>query len=214
MNKPREPVRRHEIFRQLLGMFPTGSLVDLGTGHGQFAVAAADLGWRVTGVDARNARWPDDNRITWVQEDIREHDLAPYDLVLCLGLFYHLTLDDQLAFLQRANTKPLIIDTHLANDTVPRRLSERVTTREGYEGRMYAEGRMLTASFRNRESFWPTPETFRRMLGDCGFSTVLTAEPWVIPDRTFFVALPAIPTPVVPGPAAAPPIERCPPVPS
>lgn len=191
MENPRDPQRRREIFRQLLGLFPTGSIVDLGTGHGGFAVTAADLGWTVTGVDARTVRWPDDDRVTWVQQDVREHDLTPYDVVLCLGLFYHLTLDDQLSLLRRANSKPLIIDTHVANDTVERRLSEQVTMPGGYVGRMYTEGRMPTASVKNRESFRPTLESFYRMLTDTGFSTILTAEPWVIPDRTFFLALPA-----------------------
>lgn len=184
------PERRHEIFRQLLGLLPTGTIVDLGTGHGKFATAATDLGWTVTGVDARRDRWPDDDRITWVHDDARAHDLAPYDVIACLGLFYHLTLDDQLGLLKRAAGKPLIIDTHVANDTVERRTSKLVTMPNGYEGRFYAEPELLTSSFGNSESFWPTPDSFHRLLTDSGFSTILTAEPWVVPDRTFFLALP------------------------
>lgn len=198
MEHQREPERRHEIFRQLLGLFPAGSIVDLGTGHGQFAMAAADLGWKVTGVDARRTRWPDDDRITWIQEDVRKHDLAPYDVVACLGLFYHLTIKDQLRFLRRANQQPLIIDTHIDVDrdaAAERLLSKRVTIGKRYKGRRYTEGRQATASWRNRESFWPTLDSFYLMLTDCGFSTILTAEPWVIPDRTFFLALPASPPP-------------------
>lgn len=184
-------------------MVPTGSLVDLGTGHGQFAIAAADLGWKVTGVDARSARWPDDDRIRWVREDVREHDLTRYDVVGCLGLFYHLTLDDQLRFLARANRKPMIIDTHVANDKIERRLSERVTSEHGYVGRLYSESRKATASWGNSESFWPTLGSFYRMLTDSGFSTILTAAPWVIGDRTFFLALPAVSASVSTAPPRA-----------
>jgi 2-polyprenyl-3-methyl-5-hydroxy-6-metoxy-1,4-benzoquinol methylase len=93
-------------FEKLLELFRTGRMVDLGTGHGKFAILAADRGWDVTAVDARVDRWPDDSRIAWVQEDVRQHVLTPYDLVVCLGLFYHLTCEDQLGLLSRAAETP------------------------------------------------------------------------------------------------------------
>lgn len=194
--KTHEPERRHEIFRQLLGLFPTGSIVDLGTGHGKFAISAADHGWKVTGVDARRSRWPDDARITWVEEDVRKHDLAPYDVIACLGLFYHLNLKDQLHLLKAASGKPLIIDTSLDHGEPKSPLSDRVTVKGGYEGRYYVESsRAPTASVRNKKSFWPTLDSFHRMLRVCGYPTVLTVEPWVVSYRTFFLALPPAPAP-------------------
>ena len=181
--------RRHAVFGHLLGLFPPGTCVDLGAGHGSFARQAASLGWTVTAVDARIERFPVDERVTWVQSDIRDIDLAPYDLVLCLGLFYHLTLQDQLVLLQRASTSPMIIDTHLDHGTNPQPLSDNVQI-DGYEGRMYQEPGRLTSSWLNPESFWPSLESFHRMLGRNGFNTVLTVEPWVTSNRTFFLALP------------------------
>ncbi len=75
----------------MLSLFPAGRLIDLGTGHGNLAIVAADLGWQVTGVDARTERWPDDERVTWIQGDIRHQASEEFDVVACLGVFYHLT---------------------------------------------------------------------------------------------------------------------------
>jgi hypothetical protein len=188
-----DPPDRLKRFEQLLGLFPPGHLVDLGTGHGLFAKKSADMGWRVTAVDARTERWPQDSRITWVQQDVREHDLAPYDLILCLGVFYHLTCQDQLALLDRAAGRPMIIDTHVDHGRHAHPLSERVE-QEGFEGRLYREPGRSTSSWINEQSFWPTLESFRRMLRESGYSTLLISEPWITGDRTFFVALPEGPS--------------------
>lgn len=74
-------------------MFAPGRVVDLGTGHGGYPTLAADLGWKVTVVDARTERWPDPlpPEVDWVQADMREVDLGQFDLILCLSIFYHLT---------------------------------------------------------------------------------------------------------------------------
>jgi hypothetical protein len=155
--------RRLTLFRSLLALFQPGSLVDLGCGHGRFAQEAAIQGWKVTAVDARSDRWPDDMAITWVQADARTHDLSGYDLIVCLGLFYHLTVDDQLALLTRSTGRPIIIDTHFdtGDNDVP--LSERVIV-NGYEGRWYEEPDSFLSAWGNRRSFWPTSESFGRML--------------------------------------------------
>lgn len=180
--------RRHEAFGLLLGLFPPGRCVDLGTGHGSFARQAASLGWSVTGVDARTQRFPEDERVTWLQADIREMDLEEYDVVLCLGLFYHLTIDDQLDLLRRASGRPLIIDTHLDHGSHAHPLSEPVTI-GGFKGRMYHEPGHLTSSWGNQESFWPDLPSFHCMLEENDYRA-LTFEPWLFSDRTFFLALP------------------------
>lgn len=180
--------RRHEAFEKLLRLFTPGACVDLGTGHGSFARQAASLGWDVTAIDARTERFPVDGRVKWVQADVREVDLTVYDLVLCLGLFYHLTLDDQLDLLRRTSGRPLILDTHLDHGVHTHPLSEPVNI-GGFEGRYYLEPGRLTSSWGNPESFWPTLSSFHHMLGENGF-TVLTLEPWIMSDRTFFLALP------------------------
>lgn len=182
--------RRPAIFINLLSLFPPGSLVDLGTGHGVFAVHAANLGWQVTAVDARTERWPADERVSWVEQDVREHDVSRYDLICCLGLFYHLTFEDQVDLLRRAAGTPMIIDTHLDHGTHEHRLSDRVVEGDGYHGRYYQEPGVATSSWGNRRSFWPTLPTFERMLLEQGHGPVLPVQPWVTGDRTFFLVLP------------------------
>ena len=68
--RPDRPARRMQLFDALIGRFPEGRLVDLGAGHGQFSLRAADAGWSVTAVDARETRFPPDDRITWVRQDV------------------------------------------------------------------------------------------------------------------------------------------------
>ena len=180
---------RIKIFARLLKLFPTGRLVDLGAGHGKFSMVAADAGWEVTAVDARTDRNVPAPGVTWVEGDVRDLDLEGYDLVACLGLFYHLTAEDQIDLLARCARTPLIVDTHLANGLSTHPLSEEME-RQGYKGRLYAEGTGLLSSWRNPQSFWPTPGSFHKMLAQAGYNLVLAVEPWYLPDRTFFLALP------------------------
>jgi SAM-dependent methyltransferase len=185
---------REKIFTTLLQSQPPGRLVDLGAGHGTFSRLAADLGWSVTAVDTRVDRFPKDARIQWKQSDVRHVDLGSYDLILCLGLFYHLTLDDQLDLIDRCVGRVMIVDTHVANGQSTFSLSEEIEVR-GYRGRNFAEKtESLLASWGNDLSFWPTPDSFYRMFYEHGFPVVLAVEPWYMPDRTFFLALPGTKT--------------------
>jgi SAM-dependent methyltransferase len=226
---------RVALFAELLSRFPTGRLVDLGTGHGIFARVAADLGWRVTGVDARDERFPDDPRVRWVRADVRGFDVAggtddEVDVVACLGLWYHLTLDDQLDLARRCAPRPLILDTHVAmpHQGAHRAHADRVGPLgevRGFDGRLYAETGMRTrptASFGNEHSFWPTEAALERLLLSAGYDVVERIGPSRYPDRWFYVVR-ALPAPqrerlrglvaryVPPGPPAAsgaPPLPR------
>jgi SAM-dependent methyltransferase len=181
--------RRFQLFDSMLSLFPPGTLVDLGAGHGAFSRRAAKAGWRVTAIDARADRFPKDPSVEWKVSDVRDVDLGQYDVVACLGLFYHLTLDDQLDFLQRCAGRPLILDTHVDNGHSEHTLSERERIR-GYTGSWYREPGQLTSSWGNDRSFWPTPESLQQMLADTGHPVVLTAEPGVTPNRTFYLSIP------------------------
>jgi hypothetical protein len=184
--------RRTDIYERILEQFRPGRLVDLGAGHGSFSVLAADKGWEVTAVDARTERFQDDPRVTWVHSDVREVDLSGYDLIVCLGLFYHLTLADQLDLLKRCAGTPILIDTHLAVGVSTFPLSEEVHS-DGYTGRLLDE--VLSsqlASWVNEKSFWPDRASFWRMLEENGYGIVMTVEPWYLPDRTFFLCLPGM----------------------
>ena len=188
---------RLRIFDTMLGWFTPGRLLDLGAGHGAFSVRAADAGWDVTAVDARTTRFPDDARIRWVHQDVRETPLQGYDLIVNLGLFYHLTLDDQLSLLDRAAGTPMILDTHMATDEPNRyNLSELVHER-GYDGRRYSEPKAklknspgaARSAWGNSSSFWATPDALRQMLDDRGWD-VYTLTPFYLSTRTFFLCQP------------------------
>ena len=186
---------RLRIFDTMLGWFPPGRLVDLGAGHGAFSIRAADAGWDATAVDARTTRFPDDPRVTWVHQDVREVSFEGYDLIVNLGLFYHLTLDDQLDLLDRAAGTPMILDTHVVTDRPSSfTLSEPVRER-GYEGRLYSEPGTINSpaarrsAWGNRSSFWATPAALQRMLDERGWD-VYTLTPYYLSTRTFFLCQP------------------------
>lgn len=184
--------QRLEWFARMLSLVKGDRLIDLGSGHGKFAIDAADLGWQVTALDVRGDRFPEDDRIEWVVGDVRDVDLSNFDVIACLGLFYHLTLDDQLALLDQCQGRPIILDTHVGNGKpTPVKLTKQVTVK-GYRGQFYPEPdqtKHSTASWGNDTSFWPTPKAFYRMLNERGYD-VLTANPWYLPTRTFFLCLP------------------------
>jgi hypothetical protein len=184
-------------FVTALSRFPVGQLVDLGAGHGIFSRIAADLGWQVTAVDARDMRFPDDARVRWVIADVRDFDA--YDgvtVVACLGLWYHLTLADQLALIAKIAPRPLILDTHVARENLadhpvhPTKLSGFVSE-GGYTGRLYSESgkaTQATASWGNTSSFWPTAAGLERQLTEAGYDLVERLLPAVAPDRECLVA--------------------------
>jgi len=182
---------RIDAFERLLALFPPGRLVDLGAGHGKIAIRAARLGWDVVAIDARDERFPKTDAATFVVADVRDVDLAGYDLVVCLGLFYHLTLDDQRSLLARCAGRPLILDTHVAvGESRLEELLSDVVEVDGLAGRMFQEGTDARSSWINTHAFWPTPDSLGQMLRSAGYGVVLEADPWVMSDRRFYVALP------------------------
>ncbi len=104
---------RLTLFKTLLEGVPPGRLLDLGTGHGKFAMLAQQLGWDVTAVDARIERLPKVPSIRWIQEDVRTFTIERYDCICILGLLYHLEIGDQLALLKKCAGTRTIVDTYL-----------------------------------------------------------------------------------------------------
>jgi len=185
--------RRLALFDQLLALVPAARCVDLGAGHGKFSMRASAAGWDVTAVDVRKERFVGDGRVKFVEADVRSYDASGFDLVLCLGLFYHLTLADQIDLLCRVAGTPLMLDTHVATGLYDTRMaiSEPVNV-GGYEGVHYQEGEQSDprSSWGNDSSFWHTPDSLMKLLADSGYPIVLSVDPWVGPDRRFYLALP------------------------
>ena len=172
---------RLDIFRTILAPMTPGRLLDLAAGHGKFAMAAEELGWSVIAVDARRERFPQNDNITWVQSDVRDYEIGDHDVIVLLGILYHLELADQLDLLSRCSGSMTIIDTHVA--------SRPEVTLGDYEGCYFNEDlRAPTASWLNETSFWPTEASLVRMLQASGYRFIfrLTPPPMTL-DRTWYL---------------------------
>jgi hypothetical protein len=181
---PNEGAMRTKLFRLVLDRyFPMPkNIVDLGAGPCVFAKYARDRGHNVTAVDAREARVPEDlGSIRFVRADVRDYDLSPFDVIVCLGLFYHFDLDDQIEILRRSCGKPLILDSqvHVKELVVPGTgdWQNKIVRRDGYEGVVYPEGDNPMASIGNKVSFWHTEKSLERLFAHAGFKHLVVLDP-------------------------------------
>jgi 2-polyprenyl-3-methyl-5-hydroxy-6-metoxy-1,4-benzoquinol methylase len=202
--EPDESMHKHRIFRTLLPSLKPGKMLDLGSGRGNFSLAAARLGWEVTAVDARTARTPDPEAeknpkraklirsVKWVQADVREFPIrsGEYDLICILGLLHHLEVDAQVKLLRRCSGTLTLLDTRIA--------PEIIDTEGPYEGmykREHGETReerdqVPTASWGNEVSFRHTEESLLRLVQDCGYSKLMAMRPPHRRNYTFYLCLP------------------------
>lgn len=183
-------------------------VADLGCLEGGFAVALALEGAAVVALEARPANlakaelvreWFGLESLTLIEADVKdfhEDRFGSFDVVLALGILYH--LDRPAAWLRQiaaATSTMLIVDTHIAPPTDERRRQLRADIRElsaleaelhverAYVGRWYVEyppdipdaqrGEQLWASWSNHRSFWLTEQSLLEALRDAGFDLVL-----------------------------------------
>ncbi len=200
--EPDDSVNKLQIFRALVSLLKPGKMLDLGAGRGNFSLAAVELGWEVTAVDARTMRWPDYEEdpkhaqlirsVDWVVADVREFPIysGEYDLICILGLLHHLELDDQIKLLRRCSDTLTLLDTRVA--------PEIVVTEGSYEGEYKSEpgetreerDKVPTASWGNEVSFRHTEESLLRLAQDCGYSKTMAMKPPHRLDYTFYLCLP------------------------
>lgn len=161
--------------------------VDLGCGHCKFTDIASIFFKEVYAVDSRTVRIPKTlpKNVEFVQDNAVTHELSNYDVVICLGLLYHLTAKEQIYILKNALGKELIIDTHMA-------LKGKQVISEGYKGIFYKEADNFNdmmvnprASTTTLESFWFNESEFERMLKEIGYTTIIKFIPEHYPNRTF-----------------------------
>ena len=141
---------------------------------------------------------------SFLQDDVRnlsKHEHGSFDVVLCLGILYHLTASDGVELLRRMHDvcqRAVIIDTHVALFG-----EEQVAVGpELFSGRSYCEfppntppeGKQaaLGSSLDNESSFWMTEESLCRCLRVAGFTSVMKVVVPPIPlnvnDRVTLVA--------------------------
>jgi SAM-dependent methyltransferase len=172
-------------------------VLDLGCLEGLYAIEFARRGAQTVGIEGREANLAKAHfakEILGLQnlrlevDDVR--NLSPekygtFDVVLCLGLLYHLDAPDVFRFVEQMAsvcTGVAIIDTHVAVDDV--------ITRE-YNGRTYAGSNFkehdasattttklgsLWASLDNDNSFWPTRPALYNLLADSGFTSAYSCH--------------------------------------
>jgi 2-polyprenyl-3-methyl-5-hydroxy-6-metoxy-1,4-benzoquinol methylase len=190
-------------------------VLDLGALEGLYGIELALSGAEVVFIEGRHAaaeriRFASAalslDRVSVHTQDVQQLSIAEhgeFDVVLCLGLLYHLGADEVLALLQRIHSVcrgVLVLDTHIAleDDELasfpddafwidPRvALSDiRTVDVDGrtYRGRDYREHQPEAshedrlhaswASLSRDTSFWPTKPSLLNALVASGFTTVL-----------------------------------------
>jgi SAM-dependent methyltransferase len=169
-------------------------LLDLGCAHGQFALEFARRGAIALGIEGR-ASWvqiansskesSSINTAKFVQDDVRNLSIAKYgtfDVVLCLGLLYHLDAKDVFDFM--ANIFDVCTDFAVIDTQVASRPESSVEWHgHKYWGSVYREheamatpdAKMATlgASLDDEYSFWMTRSSLFNALRHVGFTSLL-----------------------------------------
>jgi SAM-dependent methyltransferase len=168
-------------------------VLDLACLEGQYGIEFALQGAEVVGLEIRDdhiakAGFSADvlglDRFTVRKGDIRDLDVSTYgtfDVVLCIGILYHLAAPDVFDVLQRIASvcsRLLILDTHVS-DWRGHRLTHGPHT---YRGRRVFEHlpwstseqrvRKPWASFDNTASVWLSTASLHNALQDTGFTSV------------------------------------------
>lgn len=207
--KPDYPLLRQAVFERSLLFIESmlgrkGALIDLGAGHCGFSRMAHAMGWRATALDVRTDRKPElPPEIDYIHADLNSAawNAEDYDLILCLGVYYHLDQAMQHALLRRCRGKPLILDTHFANPAgVPNGYGlGAIYEQNGETGADYEEApdlddstrkaTSLLASFDNPKSWWQTKDSLLQTLHGHGWPHVWTFDYPTIEEvqRSFFV---------------------------
>lgn len=172
-------------------------LLDIATGHGRYAVMARLLEYDVTAFDARPDRIPTYYPgINWQVANLKDFDFSGYDVINCLGIFYHLPLGEQFKLLQQINYTLVILDTHYVTNHVKERdgtidVGEYtgIVCKEGDDLETMQKEKLLNA-FDDLENFCHTQESLYRIFKNFGFKVIDTA--YVTDDRNFYILEPIL----------------------
>ena len=169
-------------------------VLDLASLDGRFSAEFAMRGAEVLGIEGRRSNVEDARsrfeypNLRFVQDDVRnlcKQKYGEFDVVLCLGILYHLDAPDCFKLLEaiaEVCSCVAIIDTHISL-----RRDEIVT----YNGHQYAGWKYTEynrepdpqqteerrwASIRNLQSFWPTKPSLVNAIADAGFNSVYECQ--------------------------------------
>ncbi|MBO9997490.1 MAG: methyltransferase domain-containing protein [Cyanobacteria bacterium SID2] len=191
--------------------FSTLRVLDLACLEGLYGLELAMQGATVLGIEGRDSNLAkaqfarevlELENIEFVCDDVR--NLSPqkygtFDVVLCIGIFYHLDAPDVFRFAENIAevcTRLAILDTHVSST------AEKTYLYQGreYAGKSYTEDHTAWGSIDNEESTWLTRASLYDLLGEVGFSSVYECHVPVVPkydrlralghaDRSTFIAL-------------------------
>ncbi|HWK33534.1 MAG TPA: methyltransferase domain-containing protein [Hyphomicrobium sp.] len=194
---------------------PAGSLrvLDLGCLEGGIAIAIAEAGCEVVGLEIREpslrkarfvAEALDVRGVSFVQGDmlrLAELDLGVFDLIVCAGTLYHVDAPALLPFLRSLNAACrgiTVFDTHISTTpsecypATPELPLFGKSIVEHLPGEQAEKAGKLWAAAENNHAFWPTERSLANMLVAAGFAQVtrpLAPIPeWAWQDRAYWVA--------------------------
>ena len=172
-------------------------VLDLGCAHGVFALELARRGAEVVGVEGRDSWVAMANQakhdlglpnVTFIQGDVRKisrETLGQFDVVLCLGLLYHLDAEDAVQLLRTIHgmcADFAVIDTQIAVKP-DADLALGGHTYRGWRYREHAvsatadqKEEILGASLDDEFSFWFSRPSLLNLLRHVGFSSVLESR--------------------------------------
>jgi len=171
------------ISDQCSGNFSQLRVLDLACLEGLYGLELAMQGARVVGIEGRESNlakarftaeaWGLDN-IEFLCDDVRNLNPETYgtfDVVLCLGIFYHLDAPDIFKFMADIHSvtrQMAIVDTHVSF-TADRAYDYQGRT---YWGRDYGEDHTAWGSIGNEKSAWLTRASLFELMVDVGFTSV------------------------------------------
>jgi hypothetical protein len=189
-------------------------VLDLACLEGLYGLEFARHGAEVVGIEGREAHVAKaqfakevlglDN-ITFVLDDVRNLSASKYghfDVVLCLGILYHLDVPDAFHFVEGIAgvcRRVAVIDTHVGITTN----RSYVYKEQEYQGRDFMEHipgdsqeeklKHLWSSLDNEKSFWFSRPSLFNLLASAGFSSAYTCQNPAVPgqwlDRDTIVAV-------------------------
>jgi ubiquinone/menaquinone biosynthesis C-methylase UbiE len=190
-------------------------LLDLACHEGQYAIEFARHGANALGIEGRKAHLEKAmfvkdvlglTKLEFTQDDVRNLSKVKYgsfDVVLCLGILYHLDVPDVFHFIERIAEvcdDIAVIDTRIAPGPTSSFVYDGVT----YWGNRISEGHKTSdpqeekikrywASLDNITSFHLSRTSLQCMLGRVGFTTVyeccIPSEPDKPIDRVTLLAI-------------------------
>jgi 2-polyprenyl-3-methyl-5-hydroxy-6-metoxy-1,4-benzoquinol methylase len=173
-------------------------VLDLAFYEGAFALAFARRGASVVGLEARTehvvkARFAAEalqlGNVSFERADVRElarDRHGSFDVVLCLGILYHLDAPDCFDFLK--NVADVCDGLAVIETQISLSRQKRISWggRE-YEGKSYPEDtRFPGASADNAQSFWPTKASLLNAMTDVGFTSILELKTPLVPSVAAF----------------------------